>query len=75
MDRMTYAGSGVDYGALDPFKRRAQLAGRSTAGVLRRLGVQSAQLDDATQEVFWVAARRASVERHDATVFARYRRS
>ncbi|HYP74713.1 MAG TPA: sigma-70 family RNA polymerase sigma factor [Polyangiaceae bacterium] len=28
--------------------------------LLRRLGVQSAQLDDATQEVFWVAARRAS---------------
>ncbi len=27
MERMTYAGSGVDYGALDPFKRRAQLAG------------------------------------------------
>ena len=38
MERMTYAGSGVDYGALDPFKRRAQLAGfeafhRATAGV------------------------------------------
>jgi RNA polymerase sigma-70 factor (ECF subfamily) len=28
--------------------------------LLRRLGVQSAQLDDAAQEVFWVAARRAS---------------
>ena len=26
--------------------------------LLRRLGVPSAQLDDATQEVFWVAARR-----------------
>ena len=38
MDRMTYAGSGVDYGALDPFKRRAQMAGRSTADFLRRLG-------------------------------------
>ena len=36
---MTYAGSGVDYGALDPFKRRAQLAGRSTADLIRRLGV------------------------------------
>ena len=31
MERMTYEGSGVDYGTLDPFKRRAQLAGRSTA--------------------------------------------
>ncbi len=39
MNRMTYAGSGVDYDALDPFKRRAQIAGRSTADVLRRLGV------------------------------------
>jgi phosphoribosylformylglycinamidine cyclo-ligase len=39
MERMTYAGSGVDYGALDPFKRRAQLAGSSTADVIRRLGV------------------------------------
>ena len=44
MDRMTYAGSGVDYGALDPFKRRAQLAGRSTAGVLRRLGVSEVEM-------------------------------
>ena len=39
MERMTYAGSGVDYGALDPFKRRAQLAGRATADLIRRLGV------------------------------------
>jgi len=28
--------------------------------LLRRLGVPAAQLDDATQEVFWVAARRLS---------------
>jgi RNA polymerase sigma-70 factor (ECF subfamily) len=28
--------------------------------LLRRLGVPTAQLDDATQEVFWVAARRLS---------------
>ena len=27
--------------------------------LLRRLGVPNAQLDDATQEVFWVAARRS----------------
>ena len=44
MDRMTYAGSGVDYGALDPFKRKAQLAGRSTADVLRRLGVSEVEM-------------------------------
>lgn len=30
--RMTYEGVGVDYGAMDPFKKMAQLAGRETAG-------------------------------------------
>jgi phosphoribosylformylglycinamidine cyclo-ligase len=44
MERMTYTGSGVDYGALDPFKRRAQLAGRSTADVIRRLGVSEVEM-------------------------------
>jgi phosphoribosylformylglycinamidine cyclo-ligase len=44
MDRMTYAQSGVDYGVLDPFKRRAQLAGRSTADVIRRLGVSEVEM-------------------------------
>ena len=44
MERMTYAGVGVDYGALDPFKRRAQLAGRSTSEVLRRLGVTEVEM-------------------------------
>jgi phosphoribosylformylglycinamidine cyclo-ligase len=44
MERMTYAGSGVDYGALDPFKRRAQLAGRSTADGIRRLGVSEVEM-------------------------------
>ena len=38
-ERLTYAGAGVDYDVLDPFKRRAQAAGRSTADVLKRLGV------------------------------------
>ena len=41
---MTYAGSGVDYGALDPIKRRAQAAGRSTADALRRLGVSEDEM-------------------------------
>jgi phosphoribosylformylglycinamidine cyclo-ligase len=41
---MTYAGSGVDYSALDPFKRRAQLAGRSTADLIRRLGVAEVEM-------------------------------
>jgi phosphoribosylformylglycinamidine cyclo-ligase len=44
MERMTYAGSGVDYSALDPFKRRAQLAGRSTADAIRRLGVAEVEM-------------------------------
>ena len=34
---MTYAGTGVDYGAMDPFKRMAQLAARETAGNISRL--------------------------------------
>ncbi len=33
---MTYAGTGVDYDAMDPFKRMAQLAGCETAGNLER---------------------------------------
>ena len=34
---MTYAGTGVDYDAMDPFKRMAQIAGRETAGNIARL--------------------------------------
>lgn len=34
---MTYAGVGVNYDAMDPFKRMAQLAGRETANNIRRL--------------------------------------
>lgn len=36
-EKMTYAGVGVNYDAMDPFKRMAQLAGRKTAGNIRRL--------------------------------------
>lgn len=35
--KMTYAGVGVDYDAMDPFKRMAQIAGRETAENIRRL--------------------------------------
>ena len=35
--KMTYAGVGVNYDTMDPFKRMAQLAGRETAGNIRRL--------------------------------------
>ncbi len=34
---MTYAGVGVDYSAMDPFKRIAQLTARKTAANIRRL--------------------------------------
>ncbi|MBI2463152.1 MAG: phosphoribosylformylglycinamidine cyclo-ligase [Candidatus Spechtbacteria bacterium] len=34
--KMTYAGVGVDYEAMDPFKRMAQLAARETAGNISR---------------------------------------
>lgn len=36
-EKMTYAGVGVNYDAMDPFKRMAQLAGRETASNIRRL--------------------------------------
>ena len=34
---MTYASTGVNYDAMDPFKRMAQIAGRETAGNINRL--------------------------------------
>jgi len=37
IQKMTYAGVGVDYDAMDPFKRMAQIAGRETAANIRRL--------------------------------------
>lgn len=42
-EKMTYAGVGVDYGAMDPFKRMAQLAGRETAGNLTRFGFKEVE--------------------------------
>ena len=36
-ESMTYAGVGVDYDAMDPFKRAAQLVARETAGNILRL--------------------------------------
>lgn len=35
---MTYSGTGVDYGAMDPFKCRAQFLARGTAGNIGRFG-------------------------------------
>jgi phosphoribosylformylglycinamidine cyclo-ligase len=37
MENMTYADTGVNYYAMDPFKRAAQLAARKTAGNIKRL--------------------------------------
>jgi phosphoribosylformylglycinamidine cyclo-ligase len=36
-DGMTYAGSGVDYDSMDPFKRAAQTAARKTSSVIERI--------------------------------------
>jgi phosphoribosylformylglycinamidine cyclo-ligase len=44
MPRMTYAGAGVDYDALDPFKRRAQSAAGKTADALKRLGMSEVEM-------------------------------
>lgn len=38
MKNMTYAGTGVDYGAMDPFKRMAQMAALGTDHNLSRFG-------------------------------------
>ena len=43
-EKMTYAGSGVDYEALDPFKRLAQRAGRETATNILRLGFSEVEM-------------------------------
>jgi len=37
MKSMTYEGTGVKYGAMDPFKQMCQQAGRATAGNINRL--------------------------------------
>lgn len=37
MNNMTYAGTGVNYDAMDPFKRLAQIAGRQTSDNINRL--------------------------------------
>ncbi len=43
-EKMTYAGVGVDYEAMDPFKRLAQLAGRETATNILRLGFSEVEM-------------------------------
>lgn len=41
---MTYAGVGVDYDAMDPFKRMAQLAARETAGNIARFDFSEVEM-------------------------------
>ncbi|MDP2946035.1 MAG: AIR synthase related protein [bacterium] len=43
-EKMTYAGVGVDYDAMDPFKRMAQLAARDTASNIRRFGFSEVEM-------------------------------
>lgn len=44
IEKMTYGGVGVDYEAMDPFKRLAQLAGRETAKNILRLGFSEVEM-------------------------------
>jgi phosphoribosylformylglycinamidine cyclo-ligase len=44
IEKMTYAGVGVDYEAMDPFKRLAQLAGRETSKAILRLGFSEVEM-------------------------------
>jgi phosphoribosylformylglycinamidine cyclo-ligase len=43
-EKMTYTGVGVDYEAMDPFKRLAQQAGRETANAILRLGFSEVEM-------------------------------
>jgi len=43
-EKMTYAGVGVDYEAMDPFKRLAQLVGQKTAKNILRLGFSEVEM-------------------------------
>jgi len=43
-EKMTYAGVGVDYEAMDPFKRLAQAAGRETAKNILRLDFSEVEM-------------------------------
>ena len=43
-EKMTYAAAGVDYEAMDPFKRLAQRAARETAKNILRLGFSEVEM-------------------------------
>lgn len=44
-ESMTYAGIGVDYDAMDPFKRMAQRAVRETADTLKRFDSSEVEVE------------------------------
>lgn len=58
---MTYAGSGVDYNAMDPFKITAQMAARETSGNISRLNGGEFRVDEESrgESVFLIEAAKS----------------
>jgi len=54
---MTYADTGVDYGAMDPFKRMALQAGRETAVHLQRFGDEFIEFEPSRGESAYLIER------------------
>lgn len=50
---ITYASTGVNYGALDPFKRRAQSRARATASNLERFGMREVEASRGESAYVW----------------------
>lgn len=50
---ITYASTGVNYDALDPFKRLAQLRARATAGNLNRFGMREVEASRGESAYVW----------------------
>lgn len=50
---ITYASTGVDYGAMDPFKRRAQIRARETALNLGRFGMTEIEASRGESAYVW----------------------
>ncbi|MBI4129780.1 phosphoribosylformylglycinamidine cyclo-ligase [Candidatus Roizmanbacteria bacterium] len=52
-DPITYASAGVNYGALDPLKRLAQLRARTTTGNLERFGMREIEASRGETAYIW----------------------
>jgi len=52
-DPITYSSTGVDYGAMDPLKRFAQLKARGTAGNLERFGMKEIESSRGESAYVW----------------------